>query len=141
MASGSLASLAAAPEKVDDSHKASLQLSLKSGPSAGASCEEALKWREQALQLREELVARKEQDLDRREAELLLRESTFQKKLHPGDALRKLPCEMCNEGRVCGRAQPCYDGSGYLLHHHHNCTACHDARKAQRRANRAGRLF
>ena len=124
MASGSLASLAAAPEKVNDSHKASLQLSLKSGPSAGASCEEALKWREQALQLREELVARKEQDLD----------STFQKKLHPGDALRKLPSDVCNEGRVCGRAQPCYDGSGYLLHHHHNCTACHDARKAQRRA-------
>ena len=117
-----------------------LQLELRAASLPDASREEALKWREAALSLREELLARREEDLDRREANLILKEATFNECANPAAALRKLPCQMCNvEGRKCGRGEPCFDEAGYLLHHHHTCTACHDARKAQRRSRRAGR--
>ena len=117
-----------------------LQLSLKAHPASSNTPEDALKWREEALKLREELLDRRERDLDHREVQLRLRESMLGSSSGAAPALRKLPCDKCNvQGRVCGRSEPCYDLDGYCLHHHHTCQACHDARKAQRRARRNGR--
>ena len=110
-----------------------LQLSLKAHPASSMTPDDALKLREEALNLREELLDSRERDLDRREVQLRLRESTLGSS--SGAVLRKLPCDVCNvQGRVCGRSEPCYDLDGYCLHHHHTCQACHDARRAQKRA-------
>ena len=119
-----------------------LQLVLKAKPDSSSTNEDALKWREEALSLREQLLQRREQDLDAREADLTLRESRLRAESSGGVTLRKLPCQNCSvQGRMCGRLEPCYDAQGYQLHHHHNCQACHDARKAQRRARRHGQSF
>ena len=119
-----------------------LELSLKANPASSTTTGDALKWREQALDLREELLNRREQDLDRREVDLSLRERTLGTGSSAGAGLRKLPCDQCHaQGRVCGRSEPCFDAAGYLLHHHHSCQVCHDAHKAQRRAQRHGRNF
>ena len=115
-----------------------MQLTLRAGSGSNVASSETLDERQRSLDLREQMLDSREADLTRRENELRRREENLANHLGSLPTLRKLPCEKCGRaGRNCGRREPCFDAQGYLLHHHHTCTECHDAQKAQRRAARA----
>ena len=132
------------PRMMRDPQTASspLQLTLRAGTDAAQQRDENLRWRERALDFREQLLDTRERELDRREEEIRAREQTAASSNALPEELRKLPCEKCRRpGRYCGRMEPCWNSEGFLLHHHHTCTECHDGDKARRRGHRAGRHF
>ena len=117
-----------------------LQLTLRAKDKSTEAAQTLLKEREHALDLREMMLNRREHDLNQRERDLDERQQRMAAAGGNVNHLRKLACQLCDRpDRFCGRSEPCFDNAGFLLHHHHSCTQCHDRQKAARRARRAYR--